>query len=165
MANTIINVVTDFSADNTGTNSCYTAIRNALNQVITNGGGEVYFPQGTYKIKAGSSGIIPIRPSGNINKVRLFGEGAVIICDTDTDEANHNGQGGGFTLYGNSIVIEGLRFEGYAATSATDNGNYWGRLLMLQGNNCVIKNCYFKNGNCGAIEFAGSYNLINGKCV
>jgi hypothetical protein len=50
--NKVLNVVTDYAADNTGTNDASTAIQNALNATPTTGG-IVYLPAGTYKIGTG----------------------------------------------------------------------------------------------------------------
>lgn len=44
------NVVTGYSADDTGATNCYAQVLNAFNAAKAAGGGIVYFPTGTYKI-------------------------------------------------------------------------------------------------------------------
>lgn len=47
--------VTNYGADNTGTNDATSAIQSAINAVEAAGGGTVYLPAGTYKVKPSSS--------------------------------------------------------------------------------------------------------------
>jgi len=48
-ASRIVNVITNFEADNTGEFLCTVNIQNAIDCVAANGGGEVLFPAGKYK--------------------------------------------------------------------------------------------------------------------
>lgn len=50
-ATLVVNAVTQYGADSSGTNDSTVAIQNALDYVGTNGGGVVYLPVGTYKIQ------------------------------------------------------------------------------------------------------------------
>ncbi len=118
-------------------------------------GDEIYFPPGKYWLNA------PVDKS-NLSNLRFYGKGAIIICQgtTGTGPNNHNGWGGGFYLAGNKLIIEELQFIGFTiASGSTTNG--YGRLLMLVGNFCVVKNCNFSNGNGGAVEITGNYNIIS----
>jgi len=149
-----------YNADNTGILSCYNAFLQALTDSIALGN-EIYFPPGTYRIKGSSTNVSPVCISG-AGSIKLYGKGAVIICDTDIDASGINGSGGGFAFTADNITLEGLRFEGYTATSPTDPNHTFGRLVQLTGNYCTIRNCYFKGGNGGAVQFQGNYNLFQG---
>ncbi len=116
-------------------------------------GDEIYFPPGKYWV-------LKSVDKSSLSNLRFYGKGAVIICQGTTASTN-NGIGGGFYLAGNNLIVEDLQFEGFSASlGSTTNGT--GRLLMLVGSSCVVNNCNFTNGNGGAIEITGSYNIING---
>src|SRR5688572_2266624 len=129
-----------FNGQNNGVGSNYAPIMAAITQAIANGGDEIYFPPGTYKIK-GSAGTTPPVYKTGMNRIKLYGKGAIIVCDTDTTAGSGiNGSGGGLSLYGDNILVEDLRFEGVIGSignSAFGNG----ALIKLQGNYNCVENC------------------------
>jgi parallel beta-helix repeat protein len=158
----MLNVVSaPYNADNTGVASCYQAFMDVITQAIANGGDEIYFPPGTYKIKGSCSAITPVYQSG-IDKIKFYGDGAVIVCDTDTDLIAmdiNNGAGGGFALLGDRMIFDGLTFQGFVVPiGCTTYGN--GRLIRIVGNQNIFRNCKFLDGNGGAIQLQGDYNII-----
>ena len=64
MSGTTANVL-DYGADNTGANDATTAIQNAINAVQNAGGGTVYLPSGTYKVKPAGTGQAALKITGS----------------------------------------------------------------------------------------------------
>ena len=157
----MINVVIDFNAQNNGSGSNYTPFMSALSQAISNGGDEIYFPPGIYKIKGSAPSVIPPVYKTGANKIKLYGKGAVIVCDTDTDVSGINGAGGGIALEGNDIVVEDLEFVGQIVPIGDTSYGY-GRLLRITGNNNTVGRCNFKYGNGAAVDISGAYNRVTG---
>lgn len=54
-----------YNADNTGTNDATTAIQNAINAVQNAGGGTVYLPAGTYKVKPATANSAALKITGS----------------------------------------------------------------------------------------------------
>ncbi|MCR5736146.1 MAG: carbohydrate-binding protein [Eubacterium sp.] len=65
--------VLDYGADSTGGNDSTTAIQNAINAVQNAGGGTVYLPAGTYKVKPSGTGAAALKISAA--NVLLKGDG------------------------------------------------------------------------------------------
>lgn len=57
--------VVDYGADKTGGNDSTTAIQNAINAVQNAGGGTVYLPEGTYKVKPSGTGQAALKITGS----------------------------------------------------------------------------------------------------
>ncbi|WP_301955735.1 glycosyl hydrolase family 28-related protein [uncultured Eubacterium sp.] len=57
--------VTKYGADNTGASDSTTAIQNAINAVQNAGGGTVYLPEGTYKVKPSGTGSSALTITGS----------------------------------------------------------------------------------------------------
>jgi hypothetical protein len=134
-----------------GTNnqSAFEAAISAANAV----GDEIYFPPGNYWLKG------PIYKTG-LKNLRFYGTGAVIICRGSYSVPNINGAGGGFTLAGDYLVIDGLTFQGWAEAIGVTGPYNYGRLVQLTGNYNRVQNCNFRDGNGGAVELTGDYNII-----
>jgi hypothetical protein len=150
--------VTDFGAEanwvsdaNPGTNNqpAFEAAIAAANAA----GDEIYFPPGNYWLEQ------PIYKTG-LNNLRFYGTGAVIVCRGSGSVPNINGAGGGFSLYGNYLVIDGLTFNGWSESIGVPGPYNYGRLIMLSGNYNRVQNCNLNEGNGGAVQFEGNYNIV-----
>ncbi|MCR5703714.1 MAG: carbohydrate-binding protein, partial [Eubacterium sp.] len=64
MSGTTANVL-DYGADSTGGNDSTTAIQNAINAVQNAGGGTIYLPAGTYKVKPSGTGAAALKITGS----------------------------------------------------------------------------------------------------
>ncbi|NOQ71250.1 MAG: hypothetical protein GQ574_04580 [Crocinitomix sp.] len=135
-----------------GTNneSAFEAAIDAANVV----GDEIYFPPGNYWLDK------PIYKT-DLNNLRFYGTGAVIICRGSDSVPNQNGAGGGFTLEGAYLTIDGLTFQGWAEAIGVPGPYNYGRLVQLTGNYNRVKNCNFHDGNGGAVQLTGNYNIIS----
>lgn len=101
---------TPYDADNTGVNDSTSAIQQAIDQVGAEGGGVVYLPAGTYKIK----------PQGHDNFALRIKDSGVVLRGAGVDQT---------FLYNEETVMRGkqiisVRGEGYAWTRHEEKTAY-----------------------------------------
>lgn len=139
-----INVVTDFGADNTGTNDTSQALINAFNSIATTGG-TVFFPNGTYLIGKNTGKYVEF-----YSNTHIIGEANVILrfhpelAGTGQQALlrNHTVKTiGGYDCTKNCI-IENIIFDNNAdiQKKATTVG-------VGHAQNIIFKNCHWINGN------------------
>ncbi len=103
-----LNVVTSYGADSTGATDATTAIQNAVNACISQGGGVIYFPAGIYKISSTitcNQNGVPVYFLGDgiwVTTLKFSGTGD---CVRHYDSSNYYARihGGGFK----GIAIDG----------------------------------------------------------
>lgn len=119
--------VKDFGATGDGTTDDTVFIQNAIDFVQTNGGGDVYFPNGTYRITA------PLVIDGGAN---LIGDNATINNQSLTEHAVEAGTDptvfNGFTS-----TIQNITFTGSSSGAGTCHG------VLIQAMPVFIRDCKF----------------------
>jgi uncharacterized protein YjbI with pentapeptide repeats len=121
--------VKDFGAIGDGTTDDTTAIAAAITYIGSLNGGDIYFPQGTYKVSA---------PLVLANSQNLVGDtnGATIYNASTTQETITAGTS--TTIFnGNKSYITGLKFTGNASGAATCHG------INIQGMQVIVRDCTF----------------------
>lgn len=88
------NVVSGYSADNTGSANCYTAVSNALAAAQAAGGGIIYFPAGTYKIYPTDASISNV---GGIPTLDPGDSAVSVLFNITSDNITFLGAGSGST--------------------------------------------------------------------
>ena len=78
MSGMYVNVV-NYGADSTGAKDSTSAIQNAINAVEASGGGTVYLPEGTYKVKPTTSNSAALRIKGSNILFKGAGKGKTFI--------------------------------------------------------------------------------------
>lgn len=143
-----INVVTDFGADNEGKSDTSQALINAFNS-ISETGGTVFFPNGTYLIGKNTGKYVEF-----YSNTHIIGEANVVLrfhpeLEGTGQQAllrNHTvATIGGYDCTKNCI-IENITFDNNAdiQKKATTVG-------VGHAQNIIFKNCHWKNGN-GTVE-------------
>ena len=115
---TVVNVVTDHSADNTGVSSVNSAVAAALSAVTS--GGVIYFPAGTYKFTAGGLNI----PSGKPNvTIRGAGVGTTRFVMSAADAAIFVWPDPGY-IPQEIQTVSGTKVKGTASLTVSDSSQY-----------------------------------------
>jgi len=99
-----------------------------------------------------------------INGKSIDGYNAIIDCKGTQEISGINGDGGGFVLSGSKNTIKGLTLIGYAKAQLSTSSGY-GRLIKVIGNNNLIIDAFFEDGNGGAIELNGDNNKVYGNTM
>lgn len=147
-----VNVV-DAGAKGDGIANDYPVITKVVEKISRHGGGEIYFPTGTYRI-ANTNGYPGIWFKGISNVTIKFEPGAVLLMDNLLQSGPQAGYGGGHGILvtgpGKSIRIEnatvrwkvmpsarsdgdGIRFEGFPSDEQT--------LSDIILTNCQVESC------------------------
>ena len=138
--------ITTAAADNS------TAIAALLVTVSAAGGGTVYFPTGTYKVKAQ----VLMR-----SNVRIVGDGSTSVIKIDDASAFTIFYQGAGTL--TNIAFENIGFDGslnYPAGWTTNGATYTLRNFAIRTSGCtvtnfLINNCVFNGFSVGSIDLSG----------
>lgn len=143
----IINVK-DYGAKGDGVTNDRTAIEAAFNTCSANQ--TVWFPGGTYLFDT-SSDASPFTIATHLSGIQIYGDKAVLLCNTKNNAAF-------FTVQANDVTIEGLVFDGFARSGdvytnihpnlSVPNQRH---MIRLNGQNTKIQNCVFKNSMNGAV--------------
>ena len=159
----VYNVLT-YGVDNTGTENAKTIVQELLDLVGENGGGTVFFPNGTYYF--GWSFNVP-------SNVRILGDTNTIVTAEHKDKplrhstfiraGNENGTRTGYSSFSN-VIIENIIFDmGGQWAILNDTLTYKAKydtrhtytdsdylsfcpIVAAHGDGLTIKNCTFKNG-------------------
>lgn len=124
-----LNVVTQYSADPTGSADSTTAIQNAIAAAVSAGGGVVYLPAGTYKIAGNISQAVTNTP------VYIIGDGRWCTF------LNFTGTGACLRLYDTQVAgtstnwggcIKGITIDGTSHTSTAASGLHIGDLFQYE---------------------------------
>jgi parallel beta-helix repeat protein len=145
--------VKDFGAQGDGSTNDQLAIAKALSEAKGKEHETVFFPAGEYFLAK------PISLEG-VRYLTLKGEEATLRCQGRDGLPKKIGAGGGLRLVGDHITVETLKFRGHLVENYGTQFGY-GKLLRLQGNYNVVRNCHFMGGNAGGVEIAnGNYNTV-----
>ena len=122
--------VLDFGATGNGSTDDTTSINAAITYAGSNGGGNIFFPAGTYKISS---------PLVLINSQSLVGNGNTTIYNVSTtQEAITAGQNPS-SYNGNMSYISGINFTGNTSGNSSCHG------ILIQGETVFVSNCTFSN--------------------
>ena len=84
---------------------------------------------------------------------------ATFLCKGNGGVSGFSDNGGGLILKGNNTTLRGGKFYGHKKSQGSLENGY-ARSIVVCGNNCLIENVYFEDGNGGAIEIRGQYNTV-----
>lgn len=172
----VINVVSDYGADNTGNSDSTLAIHNAL-RAIKESGGVIVFPSGTYTISDNISNISGASvESGQeylwiYSNTYIIGEGTVVLRPESSSSPKSflrnytSASVGGYNCTKN-ILIENIIFD-RATKDGTEHNS--GPLIGLgHAEHITMRNCTWRNlrasvNNCHQLEIVGckDVNIVN----
>jgi len=132
--------VLDFGATGNGTTDDTSAINAALTYAGISGGGNIFFPAGTYKIST---------PLVLINGQSLIGNNNTTINNVSTTQEAITAGQDPTTYNGNMSYISGINFTGNTSGNSSCHG------ILIQGETVFISNCTFGNFKGSGIK--GSY--------
>ena len=151
--------VKDFGAVGDGTTNDTTAIQNAINAVIAQGGGTLFFPAGTYSINATLTvtGAVILKGAGTgSNSLPTFAAVTKILWNGGSSPmVIMGGNGSGTTVVGGGMCD--MQLEGNAYTAS--------RCLVIKDmQRGVFENLYLSYCSDSALYLTNTAGLITGFC-